>query len=59
MWQGGLEGMALTGAALRSQDGSTLQAIREAFERRAVVYSDGSGLNIPVAFRIGAGRKPA
>lgn len=59
MWQGAMTGMGLTGAALKSQDAATLQAIREAFERRALEYRDGDGLSIPVAFRIGAGRRPA
>ena len=59
MWQGGLDGMGLTGASLRSQDASTLEAIRAAFERLALAYKDGDGLNVPVAFRIGAGRRPA
>ena len=59
MWQGGLNGMGLTGASLRSQDASTLQAIRAAFERLALTYKDGDGLSIPIAFRIGAGRRPA
>ena len=58
MWQGAMTGMGLTGAALKSQDAATLQAIRAAFERRALAYRDGDGLTIPVAFRIGAGRKP-
>jgi SAM-dependent methyltransferase len=58
MWQGAMTGMGLTGAALKSQDAPTLQRIREAFERRALQYRDGDGLSIPVAFRIGAGRKP-
>jgi SAM-dependent methyltransferase len=59
MWQGAMTGMGLTGAALKSQDPATLQAIRAAFERRALEYRDGDGLSIPVAFRIGAGCKPA
>lgn len=59
MWQGAMTGMGLTGAALKSQDAPTRQAIRAAFERRALAYRDGDGLNIPVAFRIGAGRRPA
>jgi SAM-dependent methyltransferase len=59
MWQGGLNGMGLTGASLRSQDAPTLEAIRTAFERRALAYKDGDGLHIPVAFRICAGRRPA
>lgn len=59
MWQGAMTGMGLTGAALKSQDAPTLQAIREAFERRALAYRHGDGLSIPVAFRIGAGRRLA
>ena len=59
MWEGAMTGMGLTGAALKSQDPATLQAIREAFERRALEYRDGDGLSVPVAFRIGAGRRPA
>jgi SAM-dependent methyltransferase len=59
MWEGAMTGMGLTGAALKSQDPTTLQRIREAFERRALEYRDGDGLSVPVAFRIGAGRRPA
>ncbi len=59
MWEGGLNSMALTGAALRSQDASTLEAIRTAFERLALSYKDGDGLTVPIAFRIGAGRRSA
>jgi SAM-dependent methyltransferase len=59
MWQGAMTGMGITGSTLRSQNAPTLQAIRAAFERKALAYQDGDSLAIPVAFRVCAGRKPA
>jgi hypothetical protein len=33
--------------------------IRAAFERRAIVYKSANGLELPVAFKVGSGRRPA
>jgi hypothetical protein len=48
----------LTGAAIRHQDKATQDLIRAAFERRASVYKSANGLDLPIAFKVGAGRKP-
>ena len=58
LWNCGLGGMVLSGAAIRAQDKATQDVIWAAFERRALAYKGENGLNIPVAFRIGSGRKP-
>ena len=58
LWQGGLGSLVLTGAVIRTQDQATQQLIRTAFERRASVYRSADGLNLPVAFKIGSGRRP-
>jgi SAM-dependent methyltransferase len=58
LWNCGLGGMVLSGAAIRSQDKATQDVIWAAFERRALAYKGENGLNVPVAFRIGSGRKP-
>lgn len=57
-WHGGLASLALTGAAIRNQTETTRNAIRAAFERRALPYANSGGLRIPIAFNIGSGRKP-
>jgi SAM-dependent methyltransferase len=57
LWQGGLGSLLLTGAAIRHQDKATQDRIRTAFERCASVYQSPNGLNLPVAFKIGAGRQ--
>src|SRR5262249_48606620 len=58
LWMGGLGSFALAAAAIAHQDAATQAAIRAALERRAKPYESAAGLNVPVAFRIGAGRKP-
>jgi SAM-dependent methyltransferase len=58
LWRGGLGSFVLTGAAIRHQDKVTQEMIRTAFERRASVYKSASGLELPVAFKVGSGRKP-
>ena len=50
--------MALTSSLIVHQDAATQAAIRRALERRAAVYKTDKGLELPIAFRIGAGRKP-
>jgi len=59
LWRGGLGSLVLTGAAIRHQDEETQKLIRTAFERYASVYKSTNGLNLPVAFKVGLGRRPA
>ena len=58
LWRGGLGSMAVTSSAIVHQDAATQAAIRAALERRAAVYQTPNGLMLPIAFKIGAGRKP-
>jgi len=58
LWRGGLGSFAVTGSAIAHQDAATQAAIRAALERRAEVYRTSGGLNLPIAFKIGAGQKP-
>jgi ubiquinone/menaquinone biosynthesis C-methylase UbiE len=58
LWRGAVGGMALTSALIVGQDQVTQAAIRAALERRAAVYRTERGLELPIAFRVGAGRKP-
>jgi ubiquinone/menaquinone biosynthesis C-methylase UbiE len=57
LWTGGLGSFALTASAIAHQDAATQAAIRAALERRAESYRTTAGLKVPVAFKIGAGRK--
>ena len=57
LWHGGLGSFALTASAIAHQDKATQAAIRGALERRANAYKTPGGLELPVAFKIGAGRK--
>ena len=57
LWNGLLGGLALTSSLIIYQDAPTQAAIRAAVERRAAVYKTPRGLELPIAFRIGAGRK--
>jgi SAM-dependent methyltransferase len=59
LWQGGLGSLVLTGAVIRKQDRATQELIRTAFERSASVYRSADGLKLPIAFKIGSGRRPA
>jgi ubiquinone/menaquinone biosynthesis C-methylase UbiE len=58
LWRGGLGSMAVTSSAIVHQDAATQAAIRAALERRAAVYQTPNGLMLPIAFKIGVGRKP-
>ena len=58
LWNGALGGMALTSSVIVFQDAETQSAIRAALERRAAAYQTPKGLELPIAFRVGAGRKP-
>jgi SAM-dependent methyltransferase len=58
LWRGGLGSLLLTGAAIRHQDKATQDLIRAAFERCAGAYKSAVGLKVPVAFKVGSGRRP-
>jgi ubiquinone/menaquinone biosynthesis C-methylase UbiE len=58
LWRGATGGMALTSSLIVHQEPAMQAAIRAALERRAAVYKTERGLELPIAFRIGAGRKP-
>jgi hypothetical protein len=59
LWNGAIGGMALTSSLIVFQDAPTQSAIRAALARRAAVYrTPPRGLELPIAFRVGAGRKP-
>src|SRR5262249_42920600 len=58
LWNGAIGGMALTSSLIVFQDAPTQSAIRAALARRAAVYRTPRGLELPIAFRVGAGRKP-
>jgi len=57
LWQGGLGSLALSASAVLHQDAATQAAIKAALERRAAAYQTPEGLQIPVAFRVGAARR--
>jgi SAM-dependent methyltransferase len=57
LWRGGLGSCALTASAIAHQDAATKAAIRAALERRAERYRTSAGIKLPIAFKIGAGRK--
>jgi SAM-dependent methyltransferase len=57
LWRGGLGSFAVTASAIVRQDAATQAAIRASLERRAAAYRTPAGLVIPVAFKIGSGRK--
>jgi len=59
IWRGGLGSFVMTGAAIRPQDPGTQSKMREIFERRARPYKTAAGVTLPVAFKIGFGRKKA
>ncbi|MGH6713509.1 MAG: class I SAM-dependent methyltransferase [Bradyrhizobium sp.] len=59
LWRGGLGSFVLTGALIRNQDQARQDLIRGAFERCASVYRSANGLDLPVAFKIGSGQRPA
>src|SRR5690348_10828712 len=58
LWRGGLGSLLLTGAAIRHQDKATQDLIRAAFERCAGAYRSAVGLDLPIAFKVGSGRRP-
>jgi ubiquinone/menaquinone biosynthesis C-methylase UbiE len=58
LWNGAIGGLALTSSLIIFQDAPTQRAIRAALDRKAAAYKTPRGLELPVAFRVGAGRKP-
>jgi len=58
LWHGGMGSFAVTASTIAHQDKATQVAIRAALERRASTYKTSAGIVLPVAFKIGAGRKP-
>jgi SAM-dependent methyltransferase len=58
LWRGGLGRLLLTGAAIKHQDKATQDLIRAAFERCADAYKSAVGLDLPIAFKVGSGRRP-
>ena len=48
----------LTGAMIKSQDVATQGAIRAVFDRLIRGYATADGIALPVAFKVGSGRKP-
>jgi SAM-dependent methyltransferase len=59
VWRGGLGSFVLTGAMIKGQDAATQAAIRAAFDRLISGYATADGIALPVAFKVGSGRKPA
>ena len=59
IWRGGLGSFVLTGAVIKGQDTATQETIRAAFDRLIRPYARADGIALPVAFKIGSGRKPA
>jgi SAM-dependent methyltransferase len=59
LWQAGMGGMAVTGAAIAAQDAATQARAREVISRRAEAYRGPQGLEIPIAYFIGTGQKPS
>jgi ubiquinone/menaquinone biosynthesis C-methylase UbiE len=58
LWRCGLGSFAVTASAITRQDQATQGAIRAAFERRVAEYKTSAGVDLPIAFKIGAGVKP-
>jgi len=58
VWRGGLGSFVLTGAIIKRQDVATQKTIRAAFDRLISGYATADGIALPVAFKIGSGRKP-
>ena len=46
-------------AMIKGQDATTQKAIRATFDRLIRPYATARGIALPVAFKIGSGRKPA
>jgi len=59
VWRGGLGSFVLTGAMIKGQDAAMQKAIRTAFDRLIRRYATADGVALPVAFKVGSGRKEA
>ena len=57
LWRGGLGSLAVTGATVANQPDAVRERIKAAFERRAAAYRTEDGLEVPIAFKIGTGRR--
>jgi SAM-dependent methyltransferase len=57
LWEAGMGGMAVTASSIAAQDATTQSRARQALARRAETYRSSRGLDIPIAYLIGAGRK--
>ena len=58
LWNGILGGTVRTSIGIRRQPREMQDRIRAAFERLVHVYAGHGGIKVPVAFKIGAGRRP-
>jgi 2-polyprenyl-3-methyl-5-hydroxy-6-metoxy-1,4-benzoquinol methylase len=58
LWNSALGSLALTSSLIVFQDPPVQAAIRAAVARRAAAYATPRGLELPIAFRVGKGRKP-
>ena len=58
LWDIGMGSLVVTSSIIRDTDTATQSAIRLAFDHICVSYQNKGSLRIPIAFKIGAGRKP-
>lgn len=58
LWHGLLGGTVRISALIMGQPEETRRTIREAFDRLVGEYKCGDGLELPVAVKLAAGRKP-
>lgn len=58
LWEIGMGSLAVTSSAILDAPAATRTAIRQAFDRIAKTYRHGAGLTIPIAFKVGSGRRP-
>ena len=59
LWQAGMGGMVVTASAVAAQGAAIQAQARDALARRAEAYRSSRGLEIPIAFLVGMGRKPS
>lgn len=57
LWEIGMGSLAVISSIILDADAATQNSIRLAFDRICESYRDGSALRIPIAFKIGVGRK--
>jgi SAM-dependent methyltransferase len=57
LWDGALGSLARISALIHLQSADVVQSIRQAFERRASVYTDKGGVTLPMSFKVAAGRR--